>query len=107
MPSLEELRKNYRGDTRDITMYNAMNKASLALSELRYYRFPMFEDFFPDRRQGTIAIRQGSMASTIGFMTRVYFKNPGFKEGDLILIKVKDKKNPDIWGAVAIELTEE
>lgn len=103
MPSVKELRKNYSGDTRDSRLYNSVAKSTLALSSLRFYRFPLFQDFFPGRAASFTAADQGSMASYIGFRTKVYFKNPGIEEGDIIVIKVKDKNDPEIYGAVAVE----
>lgn len=103
MPSVKELRKNYSGDTRDIRLYNSLIKSTLALSGIRFYRFPLFQDFFPTRNQATTAVDQGSMNNFIGFRTKVYFKNPGLKEGDVVVIKVKDKKDPEVYGAVAVE----
>jgi len=44
------------------------------------------------------------MAGTFGFKTKLYFKNPGFKTGDTLVIKVRDKKNPELVGAVAVVL---
>ena len=103
MPSVEELRKNYSGDIRDMRLYNSLIKSTLALSGIRFYRFPLFQDFFPTRNQATTAVDQGSMNNFIGFRTKVYFKNPGFKQGDVVVIKVKDKKDPEVYGAVAVE----
>ncbi len=103
MPSVEELRKNYSGDTRDMRIYQSTIKSTLALSQIRFYRFPLFQDFFPTRTQATTAVDQGSMTQFIGFRTKVYFKNPGIKEGDIVVIKVKDKKDPEIYGAVAVQ----
>jgi len=48
----------------------------------------------------------GSISSNIGFFTRVYFKNPGFEDGDTITIKVQDKDDPSISGSVEIILTD-
>ncbi len=103
MPSVKELRKNYSGDTRDMRLYNSVTKATLALSPIRFYRFPLFQDFFPGRTIAITAVDQGSMSNYLGFRTKVYFKNPGIKEGDVIVIKVKDKKDPEVYGAVAVE----
>jgi hypothetical protein len=103
MPSVKELRKNYRGDTRDIRLYNSVTKATLALSPIRHYRFPLFQDFFPSKTSAVLAVDQGSMTSYVGFRTRVYFKNPGIKDGDVIVIKVKDNKDPEVYGSVAVE----
>lgn len=103
MPTVKELRKNYSGDIRDMRLYNSLIKSTLAFSDIRFYRFPLFQDFFPTRNQATTAIDQGSMDNYIGFRTKVYFKNPGIKEGDVVVIKVKDKKDPEVYGAVAVE----
>jgi len=39
----------------------------------------------------------------LGFRTRLYFKNPGFKKGDEIVITVKDDKNPELTGSCAVK----
>ncbi len=103
MPSVKELRENYVGDTRDMRLYNSLTKATLALSPIHFYRFPLFQDFFPSRTIAITAVDQGSMTSYIGFRTKAYFKNPGIKEGDVIVIRVRDKKDPEVCGAVSVE----
>jgi hypothetical protein len=62
-------------------------------------------DFFPVLgRMAQSITNKGSMAGVVGFRTTLYFKNPGFKTGDTLVIKVRDKKNPELVGAVAVEL---
>jgi len=39
-----------------------------------------------------------------GFVTKCYFKNPGFKKGDKIAIRVVAKNAPDVQGEVAVVL---
>jgi hypothetical protein len=104
MAELEDIRKNYKGDSRDEEMYSHLGKEALALSDLRFFRFNAYGNFFPSRASAKIPIEQGYMNGQYGFRSNVYFKNPGFAPGDVILIKVKDEKNPGISGAVAIEL---
>jgi len=41
-----------------------------------------------------------SFSGFIGFKSKFYFKNPGFQKGDQLVIKVKDRKNPQIAGEV-------
>ena len=104
MPSIEEFRKNYSFDRRDMNMYNRLGKESLIQSEMRFYRFQWSHDFFPARGQRAIITDRGDMSSQLGFTTKVYFKNPGFKTGDNIIIKVTDRKNSEVWGAVTVVL---
>jgi hypothetical protein len=44
------------------------------------------------------------MSGKWGFMTPLYFKNPGFAKGDKLTIKVRDIKNPEITGECDIVL---
>ena len=104
MPSIKELRANYNQDNRDQSVYDQLGKETLVLSEMRIYRFQWDYDFFPARNQNIRVTDEGDMRNIIGFKTKVYFKNPGFKKGDALVIKVKDKKDPEIWGAVAVIL---
>ena len=104
MPSLEEWRKEYRGANSDLTLYASLGKETLILSELRNYNFQWELDFFPVLGREPRHTDQGSFAGTIGFKTKLYFKNPGFKKGDEIVIKVVDGKNPEITGSCAVVL---
>ncbi|MDD8020917.1 MAG: hypothetical protein PHU81_07015 [Acidobacteriota bacterium] len=105
MPTLEELRKNYGGQIRDIDFSRVMGKEGIASTWIRFYQFPQKTDFFPPpgitSRQ---AVDEGSMTGLIGFRTRCYFKNPGFKKGDRIIIRVRAKNDPDISNEVAVIL---
>jgi len=104
MPSVSELRENYRGDIKDYNFYSRLPLDVVALSEMRFFQFDFSLDFFPVRSSGRIPVDQGYMSGRFGFKSTVYFKNPGFKKGDLIGIKVKDEKDPEIWGGVGIQL---
>ena len=104
MPKLTEFRKNYPWDSRDSELYMKLGKEALALSNMRFYRFNAFDDFFPEKASGKIPLEQGFMSGHIGFRSSVYFKNPGLEPGDMVVIKVKDQKNPSISGSVAVEL---
>ena len=104
MPSLEEWRKDYRGALNDLEFYNRLGKESLASSKMRFYSFNWTYDFYPVLGRGPLPADQLSMASTIGARTKIYFKNPGFKNGDELIIKVKDHKNPEFYGFCAVLL---
>jgi hypothetical protein len=105
MPVYKEFQKDYAARGNDLTLYQSLGKESLALSPLRNIQFPEAGDFFPVLGPSALSLtNEGSMAGTVGFKTMLYFKNPGFKTGDTLLIKVRDKKNPELVGAVAIEL---
>ncbi len=104
MPSLKELRENYARDRYDWDLYRRMGKDSLVLSKMRWYRFQTSYDFFPARGQNVRVTDYGDITSREGFQTKAYFKNPGFKAGDKIIIKVLDIENRMIWGASAVEL---
>ena len=104
MPTLSELRKNYDGDKRDIEMYSRLGNEPLLFSDLKYYRYNYYDDFFPTAQSGVIAAKHGYMSGIMGFNTRIYFKNPGFEPGDIVFIRVQDKNNSEIRGEVAVQL---
>ncbi|NOR15923.1 MAG: hypothetical protein GQ544_09470 [Candidatus Aminicenantes bacterium] len=104
MPSFKEFRKNYNKDNLDLNLYKRLGKDSLILSKMRWYRFQTAYDFFPARGQNVRITDEGEIVGREGFQTKAYFKNPGFKAGDKIIIKVIDTKNSEIWGAAAVEL---
>jgi hypothetical protein len=104
MVGIKELRKEYDQDTRDWRMYSRFSKENLALSRMRYYRFQTQYDFFPPRASNLRVTDEASVSETIGFRTFAYFKNPGFKDGDQIVINVVDKKDSEVWGASAVLL---
>ena len=106
MPALKEFRKEYSYDNRDARQYNNFYQGiqSLVATQMRTYNFSLQDQFFPSRNSGSLAVNQASLAGSIGFVSFVYFKNPGFQFGDTVVIKVFDKDDPDIWGAVAVEL---
>ena len=102
MPTVKEIGEKYKGVTNDAVLYRHLGKESLVFSQMRYWNYQEGGNFYP--LPSHLAVDEGSMANNLGFKTRVYFKNPGFQKGDQIVIKVKDKKNPDLSGAVAIVL---
>ena len=104
MPDLAEFRKNYNSDSRDHQIYSRLGKESLFLSDMRYFLFNRFYDFFPVKASGILPVDNGYISSNFGFKSKAYFKNPGFKSGDSVVIKVRDKNNPEIWGSVVVEL---
>ena len=104
MPSLKEWRDKYNGAQGDMTTYGRLGKETLVLSQLRDYDFPWDQDFFPILGRGPLPTDQGSMAGTVGFRTKLYFKNPGFKNGDQLVITVLDRKDPEVMGSCAVIL---
>jgi hypothetical protein len=104
MPSLEEWRKEYRNANHDFEVYRRLGKETLAMSQMRFWQFRWDYDFFPVLGKGSLPADQLSMSGTIGARTKVYFKNPGFQNGDELVIKVKDRKNPDVIGYCAAVL---
>ena len=105
MVDIKELRQEYGQDTRDYRLYERFNKDNLILSRMRFYRFQEQYDFFPPRAGNIRITDEASVSETIGFKTFAYFKNPGFQDGDQIVIQVIDKKKSEIWGATALVLT--
>jgi hypothetical protein len=104
MPVYKEFQKAYSARQADLDLYRNLGKESLALSPMRNFRFLGDSDFFPVFGQTTALTNEGSMAGNTGFRTALYFKNPGFKKGDTIVIRVNDKKRPELTGSVAVVL---
>ena len=105
MPPLKELRKNYGAEIRDITLLRHLGKEGIASSWIRFYKFPNEGDFFPPlTARAQVKTDRGSMSGFHGFVTKCYFKNPGFKAGDKILIRVAAKNKPEAKGEVAVVL---
>jgi hypothetical protein len=105
MPTVKELRDRYNGQNQDASLYQHLGKESLVYSNVRFYRFPVEEDFFPNLGSGTLlATDKGWISDLFGFKTRLYFKNPGFRKGDEVVFKVNDGKNSEIIGQVAVIL---
>jgi hypothetical protein len=105
MPSLKDLRKDYRGEIRDIDFYRRLGKEGINSSWVRLYQFPEKSNFFPPLTlRATLAVDEGHMAGFSAFMTPMYFKNPGFAKGDKLTIKVRDTKNPQLAGECNVVL---
>jgi hypothetical protein len=105
MPSLGELRDNYNGQIRDLDFYRHLGKEGINASWIRYYEFPEKSNFFPPlTTSAPLAASEGHMASKLGFMTPLYFKNPGFAKGDKLTIKVHDIKDPSLTGECEVIL---
>jgi len=105
MPSLEDLREHYQGEIRDLDFYRRMGKEGIIASWVRLYRFPNEGSFFPPltARSGVVAT-EAHLVALDGFMSPIYFKNPGFAKGDKLTIKVTDTKNPSITGECEVVL---
>ena len=105
MPPFKELRKNYGAEIRDINLLRHLGKEGIASSWVRFYKFPNEGDFFPPLTvRARIKADEGSMIGFYGFVTKCYFKNPGFKKGDKFVIRVTAKNKPELKGEVAIVL---
>ncbi len=105
LPTVKELRDNYRGEIHDVDFYRHLGKEGIISSWIRFYNFPQRADFFPTLTlRAPLAVDEGSMYGFTGFRTKLYFKNPGFKKGDKIVFKVRDKKNPNLTGEVQVTL---
>jgi hypothetical protein len=105
MPTLAELRDNYRGELRDLNFYRRLGKEGIIASWVRLYDFPERATFFPPlTMRSTLPITEAHMLALDGYMTPIYFKNPGFAKGDKLTIKVRDAKKPDITGECEVVL---
>lgn len=101
MPTIKELRDNYKGEIHDVDFYRHLGKEGIIATWARFYNFPQRADFFPTlTMRSTVAVDEGSMYSFTGFRTKLYFKNPGFKKGDKVTFKVWDIKDPKIVSEV-------
>ncbi|HOI44685.1 MAG TPA: hypothetical protein PLX50_03630 [Candidatus Aminicenantes bacterium] len=104
MPSYKEWRKEYTGGRGDMMLASRLGKETLGLSRLRHYYFPNDSDFFPNVGQGLSLTDSGSFSGTMGFRSKLYFKNPGFKKGDRLVIRVRDRKTPEFEAGCAVIL---
>jgi hypothetical protein len=105
MPSVGELRDDYRGEIRDLDFYRHLGKEGINASWIRFYEFPERSNFFPPLTSSApLAASEGHMAGKLGFVTPLYFKNPGFAKGDKLTIKVRGMKNPEFTGECDIVL---
>ena len=105
MPSVAELRKNYKGEIHDVNFYRHLGKEGIIASWMRLYDFPQRADFFPPLTlNAPVKADEGSMMNFIGFRTKCYFKNPGFVRGDKLTIRVTAKNNPALTGEVEVVL---
>ncbi|HDT13375.1 MAG TPA: hypothetical protein ENO03_03360 [Candidatus Aminicenantes bacterium] len=105
MPTLAELRGDYGGVIRDVDFYRRLGKEGIMSSWVRLYQFPDESSFFPPLTlQSALAVTEGHMTAFDGFVTPVYFKNPGFAKGDKLTIKVRDAKDASITGECEVVL---
>ena len=105
MPSLEQWRKEYKGDVWDVTRYRQTAKEGIISSWIRLYDFPSSGDFFPSlQARSQMKTDVGSMYSNQGFWSKCYFKNPGLKKGDTITLRVTAKNKPELKGEVTFKL---
>jgi hypothetical protein len=104
MPTYKELRENYKGEIHDCDFYRHLGKEGIVSSWVRFYNFPRADFFPPLTVNATPAVDEASLYGFVGFRTKVYFKNPGFKKGDKVTFKVWDKKNPKVSGEVDVVL---
>ncbi len=105
MPTLAELREHYQGEIRDLNFYRRLGKEGIIASWVRLYDFPEEANFFPPLTlQSTLGIKEAHMINLNGFITPIYFKNPGFAKGEKLTIKVKDLKNPALNGECDVVL---
>ena len=105
LPTVKDLRDKHRGGIHDLDFYRHLGKEGIIASWVRFYNFPQRADFFPTLSLGApLSVERGSMYGFTGFRTKLYFKNPGFKKGDKLTIKVRDKKNPQLTGEVEVTI---
>jgi hypothetical protein len=105
LPSVKELRENYKGINNDYDMYRQLGKEALVASWVRLYQFPAKPNFYPltDIR-ADLASDSGSVAGFYGFETPLYLKNPGLAKGDKLTFIVRDRKDPNLTGECEVVL---
>ena len=104
MPSVKELRQNYHRQVRDTNLYQIGGREGLASTWVRFYKFPTNMDFFPLQASSSAPADECLLTGNIGFRTRCYFKNPGFKKGDEVIIRVTAKDDPNLSNEVTVIL---
>jgi hypothetical protein len=105
MVPLKEVTEKYKGGRDDMGLYRRFGKEMLLFDTMRYYKFPQQGEFFPVPGFGAeLAVNEGNFTGEIGFQTKLYFKNPGVKKGDVVTIRVRDRKTPEINADVAVTL---
>ena len=105
LPTVKDLRENYKGGIRDLDLYERLGKEGVIASWMRMYDFPDDANYFPVLGRGIdMATNIGHMFGHYGFQTPLYFKNPGFAKGDTLTIKVKDARNAQLTGECEIVL---
>ena len=103
--SLSDLRDKYRGEIRDMSFYRRLGKEGIISSWVKFYDFPEPASFFPPLTlNSTLAVTEGHMTAYYGFMSPLYFKNPGFAKGDKLTIKVRDAKDPAVTSECEVVL---
>ncbi len=97
MPDIKDFRENYRSDTRDLRMFRQTIQTDQYLSsQFAGFRINWAHDFFPARNENKIPSDKMTISSTYISKTKLYIKNPGFKAGDMVTIKVHDIDKPEI-----------
>ncbi len=105
LATVKELRDNYNGMKDDIDIYKRLDKGAVVSSKVRLFRYVREGDFFPVLGlRATTPVEEASLFNDIGFRTKLYFKNPGFKHGDKATIRVTDKKDPAVSGEVEVTI---
>ena len=103
LPALKELRQNYNRDVMDMTWF-AKEIEHIFPSEMSNYRYQAWVDFCPARTEPRKLVADDvTLTSSNGVKTKLYFKNPGIKKGETAVLKMVDKKNPDINGSITIK----
>lgn len=105
MPTVKELRASYAGGIRDLEFYRRLGKEGVNASWVRMYQFPETANFFPPLALGQeLAVDTGHMVGNRGFLTPLYFKNPGLAKGERLTIKIRDQRDPGLSGECEVVL---
>ncbi len=102
MPSLKEWRDKYNGALGDVVSTRWVKESGSFPFE--GIQFPLGPGFFPRPGPGPAADGPGLHGRHGRVQDQALLKNPGFKKGEQLVISVKDRKDPEVFGSCAVIL---
>jgi len=103
MPTIKDFRKEYKDDRADLK-YLTLTPQNIFPSEMGIYTYQKDVTFFPPRGAKKLFFtNKASINFRTGLASIVYFKNPGVKVGDEVIIKVSDHEDKTITGEITIK----
>jgi len=105
MPTIQEFRENYKSDVRDRRMFHkTLQGDNYSTSQFLGFLINGSQDFFPARNENKTPSQRMTLSSSYTSKSKVYFKNPGFKAGDLVRLIVRGSENAAIVGSCSFKL---